>query len=309
MRAASDIPNVASMPIPTKEDLRESFPSLLHRMLAEIDLLETDERNLREIVSWQEHGMAFQIHNRERFIDVIMPLWFPKLKYSSWVRQVNSYGFKRVQKEGNDRGALYHSNFIRDMPELAAGIEKTKRKSKGNKQNAFPFGRSTSSMHPSLSAPMLNQWQQLPNGHFKDASKSMSAPSSSEGLCGMMINSRMSLAPRGPLPIPSNCSWSPSGQVSSSWFSNGGQESGPATSKLFSAPMPSQPTNDQPTVDDDLEPLDMFDGMWSTVLENDIASSMVPQNERLSVGSLKDSEWDDMEPLRIFGPDDSRKLK
>jgi hypothetical protein len=47
---------------------------------------------------------------------------------------------------------------------------------------------------------------------------------------------------------------------------------------------------------DCLEPLSVFDGLWSAVLEPEAAPTM-PQNDRIS-------GWDDMEPLRIFAPGD-----
>jgi HSF-type DNA-binding len=105
-----------------------SFPCLVHRMLSAIEKTKHEDIKckLHTVVSWQDHGMAFMIHDRKKFIDTIMPLWFPRLKYVSWVRQLNLFGFKRVHADGKDKGAMYQESFIRGMPELAATVQKVK---------------------------------------------------------------------------------------------------------------------------------------------------------------------------------------
>lgn len=113
-----------------KPDLKESFPLTLHRMLTEIDHLNADS-DLRQAISWRDHGMAFKVKNKKKFIDHVMPIYFSRLKYCSWVRQLNSYGFTRITKKGDDIGSYCHISFIRGMPELAVGIERPpKRKNK-----------------------------------------------------------------------------------------------------------------------------------------------------------------------------------
>ena len=118
-----------------KADPKESFPSTLHRMLTEIEELATREASmahLKDIISWQEHGMAFKVHDRQKFVNIVMPIWFCRLKYSSFVRQMNLFGFKRIQQEGSDKGAMFHENFMRGEPEMAAGIDKLKKNKKQN---------------------------------------------------------------------------------------------------------------------------------------------------------------------------------
>ena len=57
-----------------------------------------------------------------------MKKYFSRIKYSSLVRLLNSYGFKKIQVEGPDEGAMYHANFLRGKEELAKDIVKGKRK-------------------------------------------------------------------------------------------------------------------------------------------------------------------------------------
>ena len=131
MTAASATKNV----IMAKADPKESFPSTLHRMLTEIEELasrDSSMAHLKQIISWQQHGFAFKIHDRQKFVNIVMPIWFCRLKYSSFVRQMNLFGFKRIQQEGSDKGAMFHESFVRGESEMAASIDKGKKNKKQN---------------------------------------------------------------------------------------------------------------------------------------------------------------------------------
>jgi hypothetical protein len=47
------------------------------------------------------------------------PKYFVQSKYESFTRQLNGWGFKRLQQPGNDFNAYYHECFLRGMPQLA----------------------------------------------------------------------------------------------------------------------------------------------------------------------------------------------
>ena len=90
-----------------EHDRSASFPTMLHRMLADIEELgrkDPEMGSLKKIVSWQPHGKAFKIHDRKKFVSVVMPVWFMRIKYTSWIRQLNTYGFKKVHEDGPDKG-------------------------------------------------------------------------------------------------------------------------------------------------------------------------------------------------------------
>ena len=85
----------------TNPDPVVSFPVTLHRMLTEIDELaqrDPEMKKLQRIVSWSDHGKAFKVHDRKKFVSIVLPTWFVRLKHSSWIRQLHLYGFKRVQE-------------------------------------------------------------------------------------------------------------------------------------------------------------------------------------------------------------------
>ena len=93
-----------------------TFPSRLHHMLSDVDA-----KGLTDIVEWQPHGRAFIIIEPRELHTNILPLYFKSIKWSSFQRQLNIYGFSRLTC-GVDRGCYYHPKFLRGRPELCEGI-------------------------------------------------------------------------------------------------------------------------------------------------------------------------------------------
>ena len=82
-----------------------SFPCMLHQCLTDIQALSQRDpamASLQTIVGWQKQGAAFRVHDKKKFEDLIMPVWFVRLKYSSFVRQLSLFGFKKIHKETAD---------------------------------------------------------------------------------------------------------------------------------------------------------------------------------------------------------------
>ena len=63
------------------------------------------------------HGRAWKIHKPKAFEEKVVPLFFFSCKYSSFVRQANGWGFRRICK-GLDRNAYYHRFFLRGRLDL-----------------------------------------------------------------------------------------------------------------------------------------------------------------------------------------------
>ena len=51
-----------------------------------------------------------------------MPIYFRQSKLTSFQRQLNLYGFCRLTATGPDKGGYYHKCFLKNKPELAAGM-------------------------------------------------------------------------------------------------------------------------------------------------------------------------------------------
>lgn len=113
-----------------------SFPAKLY------DLLENSEvRGYSHIVSWQKEGRSFKIHNVQEFADTVMASSFSQTKLKSFQRQLNMYGWKKVQV-GPNKGGYYHRDFIRGCPELCSSILRRRVKDIGSvslqrKSNSF----------------------------------------------------------------------------------------------------------------------------------------------------------------------------
>ena len=77
---------------PTEHELRyrnhfQTFPQKLHLILS--------LGGHNDVISWLEDGKSWRVHNKERFIDEVMPKYFKSTKWKSFLRQVTGWGFKR----------------------------------------------------------------------------------------------------------------------------------------------------------------------------------------------------------------------
>ena len=109
----------------------ELFPMVLHRALAELELVEGG----RTIATFLPDGRSFCIKNQARFAKQILPVFFPKMKgFSSFQRQLNLYDFERVGGAGANREAYRHKLFVRDQPAMSSGMRRTKNKGHSHKR-------------------------------------------------------------------------------------------------------------------------------------------------------------------------------
>jgi hypothetical protein len=68
---------------------KNPFPFILH------DLLEDAERfGNQSIVSWSPDGLSFQIHDKQLFLDIILPRYFRLTHLKSFKRQMQLYEFE-----------------------------------------------------------------------------------------------------------------------------------------------------------------------------------------------------------------------
>jgi hypothetical protein len=97
------------------------FPFKLH------DMLEGLERDgLSHIVHWQPHGRAFLVRKPKAFVEQVIPKYFKQSKLTSFQRQLNLYGFRRISTSvGPDRGAYYHEYFLRGREYLSKLVLKS----------------------------------------------------------------------------------------------------------------------------------------------------------------------------------------
>ena len=109
------------------------FPMQLYDMLQH-----ADTRGFNNIVSWQSHGRAFLVHQPQRFVKEVMPLFFRQTRMSSFQRQLSLYGFLRLSRKGPDHGAYYHELFLRGLPHLCRRMQRTRVKGYWVRQSSSP---------------------------------------------------------------------------------------------------------------------------------------------------------------------------
>ena len=83
------------------------FPEQLRMIL--------DEAQHSSALSWHHNGKSFIIHNQVAFENEILPLFFKTGRWKSFQKQLNIYGFERVEWQ---RRTYYHKYFIRKKPSL-----------------------------------------------------------------------------------------------------------------------------------------------------------------------------------------------
>jgi hypothetical protein len=99
-----------------EQEQEHIFPWKLHNMLDN-----AEQESFQHIVSWVKDGAAFKVHNADEFLEKIMPNYFDQTKYESFRRQLNLYGFVRVNR-GDDRGIISHPCFSKGDRSLCQNI-------------------------------------------------------------------------------------------------------------------------------------------------------------------------------------------
>lgn len=95
-----------------------------------------------DVATWSENGDNFVVKNVEKFASKVLPLYFKHSNFSSFARQLNFYGFRKLRSDPiltcdvDPRTAcyvrFYHEKFQRDKPDLLHHI---KRATKTDQQN------------------------------------------------------------------------------------------------------------------------------------------------------------------------------
>ena len=82
-----------------------------------------DEPLTDSVVSWGADGLSFIVWKPAEFASDLLPLHFKHNNFSSFVRQLNTYGFRKVDP---DRWEFANEHFLRDRPEQLVYIQRKK---------------------------------------------------------------------------------------------------------------------------------------------------------------------------------------
>jgi hypothetical protein len=83
------------------------------------DMIEyAEKQGLQSIISWTPDGQAIVIHDQDKLVQDLMHLFYGRIKYRSFLRQLNKWSFKRVSGSGAPKNAFQHPHFLRGRKAL-----------------------------------------------------------------------------------------------------------------------------------------------------------------------------------------------
>mmetsp|Transcript_28818 Transcript_28818/g.45398 ORF Transcript_28818/g.45398 Transcript_28818/m.45398 type:complete len:601 (+) Transcript_28818:160-1962(+) len=120
-------PTPSDMPRKKTGGVSQPFPDKL------MSMLDRETATHPDVVTWCPHGRAFVVKKPKVFTAEVMINYFRQSKLTSFQRQLNLYGFRRIT-QGLDAGAYYHELFLRGRPDLTSKMVRQKVKGTGHKQ-------------------------------------------------------------------------------------------------------------------------------------------------------------------------------
>ncbi|KAL5180981.1 Heat stress transcription factor B-2a [Glycine soja] len=103
---------------------RQRYPAPF--LLKTYDLLEELGENIEDstkIVSWNAEGTGFVVWSPSEFSELTLPRYFKHNNFSSFIRQLNTYGFKKISSK---RWEFKHEKFQRGCRHMLGEITRKK---------------------------------------------------------------------------------------------------------------------------------------------------------------------------------------
>ncbi|KAG1074136.1 hypothetical protein G6F42_025735 [Rhizopus arrhizus] len=117
-------PSPAPPPVATKPGSGNTFVHKLYNMVV--------DKQYQHLIAWTYTGTSFIVCNITEFSRDVLPKHFKHNNFSSFVRQLNMYGFHKVNKSPRGHRTLAenqiwefsHSKFLRNRPDLLDEIKR-----------------------------------------------------------------------------------------------------------------------------------------------------------------------------------------
>jgi len=188
----------------TKNKGKLPFPVLLYRILEDVSTAAENsmDTNNDPIISWEENGKGFKIHQPEVFNEMILPKYSrskqgggngtartktkKKTVYRSFQRQLNIYGFKMHKKSGIYYHAIFHRGC--DVQTLSKKIRPTPNKTNAYK-NKIKNTTTNSNTNSKASSASSSSSYEVENQRARSISISTSSNSISNSISNCSSNS------------------------------------------------------------------------------------------------------------------------
>ncbi|KAJ8700355.1 Heat shock transcription factor [Pleurotus ostreatus] len=135
---------------------RQVVPAFLQKLFEMVN----DPSNA-DLIRWSDAGDSFFVLDHERFARQVLGRWFKHQNFSSFVRQLNMYGFHKIPhlQQGvlrSDQEAEFwnfeHPNFHRGQPDLLCLIQRKKQAPQSSDLPSDPDPAASASANPSSSS-------------------------------------------------------------------------------------------------------------------------------------------------------------
>lgn len=105
-----------------------------------------DDGRYNAIISWLPTGDGFIIHDKKRFSEEVMPVFFKQSQYSSFVRRMSRWKFALV-REGHKKAKFFHPLFVRGAKHNAGCIRPVRQKRHGEEYSEEDMDPTTADLY------------------------------------------------------------------------------------------------------------------------------------------------------------------